>query len=156
MRLPLAAAVLALLVPLAAPAKKFPGAMDQLGPYKLGLTYDEMKILDGFKLDEKRSKPTENLVSAKIIDKRILGTPTIQRFTFKSGKLIRVSIIFHPPEQYPEETVKAWLIGQWGDPGSKETVDKEQHYMWQFHHTLGALLPADGDRWMASLMDTRD
>ena len=156
MRLRLGAAALALLLPLAAPAKKFEAAMEQLGPYKLGSTYEEIKRLDGFKVDEKRSKPAENLVSAKIIDKRVLGTPTIQRFTFKNGRLLRVSIIFHPPEQYPEQTVKAWLVGQWGDPGPKQSVDKEMHYMWQFQNTLGALLPADGHRWMASLMDTRD
>ena len=108
------------------------------------------------KHDEKRSKPEENLVSAKIIDARILGAMTIQRFTFKSGKLIRVSIIFHPPEKYLEETVRAWLVEQWGDPGPRETVEKEQRYLWQFQHSLGVILPADGNRWMASLADTRD
>lgn len=156
MRLRLAAAALAALVPLAAPAKKFDSIMEQLGPYKLGSTYEEMKSLTGFKLDEKRSKPEENLVSAKIVDPRILGTMTIQRFTFKSGKLVRVSIIFHPPEKYPEETVRAWLVGQWGAPGPKETFEKEQHYLWQFQHSLGVILPADGNRWMASLADTRN
>ena len=156
MRLRLAAAALAALVPLAAPAKKFETALWQLGPYTLGTSYEEMKGLAGFKLDEKRSKPEENLVSAKIIDSRILGAMTIQRFTFKSGKLIRVSIIFHPPDKYTEEVVKAWLVEQWGDPGPKEIIDKEERYLWSFPHTLGVILPADGNRWMASLADTRD
>ena len=156
MRAHLIAIVLAVLASPAVSADMKQTVMEKLGPYKLGTSYEEMKDLSGFKLDEKRSEPEKNLVSAKIIDKRILDTPTIQRFTFKTGRLIRVSIIFHPPERYPEEAVKQWLIAQWGDPGDREKIDNELHYVWHFQHSLGVILPSDGNRWMVSLMESQD
>jgi len=135
-------------------AKKVDVDLQQIDRYQLGTAYDEMKNLPGFKLDEKRSDPSQGLVSAKIIDKGVANTPTVQRFMFKNGKLIRISIIFHPPETWTEEAVKRWLTKQWGDPGEKEKIDNEMHYLWRAPKSLGMILPADGGRSMASLMLT--
>jgi hypothetical protein len=141
-----------LLVSSSVQAKKIDTNLQHIGQYVLGTEYDAMKGLAGFKLDEKRSEPDKGIVSAKIIDRSVSNTPTIQRFTFKNGILIRVSIIFHPPQTWTEEAVKNWLVRQWGDPGEKELADGEQHYLWRAPKSLGVILPADGGRWMASLM----
>src|SRR5207302_10813892 len=125
-----------------------------LGPYKLGTPYDEMKSLAGFKLDEKRTDPKQDIVAGKIIDKRILGIPTIQRLIFKHGKLYRISIIFGPPQpEWTEERVKGWLIQQgWPDPGAKAKLKDGENYVWEFRANIAMILPADGGRWMASIM----
>jgi hypothetical protein len=130
--------------------------LQQLGPYHLGASYDSLKTLSGFKLDETRTNPAENIVAAKIIDKSVANTMTIQRFTFKNGRLIRISIIFHPPDTWTEDAVKAWLVPQWGDPGVKELCDSKDSprcYAWRAPKSLGVILPADGGRHMASLME---
>ncbi|GAC1651742.1 MAG: hypothetical protein NVS9B12_00410 [Vulcanimicrobiaceae bacterium] len=142
---------------LASPASATQTVVDlqQLGPYHLGVSYDSLKTLPGFTLDEKRSDPAENIVAAKIIDKSIANTPTIQRFTFKSGYLVRISIIFHPPDIWTEDAVKAWLIPQWGDPGVKESCgsDAPPCYTWRAPRSIGFILPADGGRSMAQLRE---
>ena len=139
-------------VALAANATKIDKAVDTLGPYRLGTPYEELKSLAGFKLDEKRTKPTEDLVAGKIIDRRILEIPTIQRLIFKHGKLYRISVIFGPTE-WTEERVKTWVMGQgWGDPGPKAVVKDGANYVWEFQKNIAMILPADGGRWMASIM----
>ncbi len=147
----LALGVLLAAVPYRAQAGKLDSVVEQIGPYKLGTSYEAMKNLAGFTLDKGRTDPERGIVSAKIIDKRIANTSTIQRFTFRQGRLMRVSIIFHPPQRWTEEAVKGWLLSQWGDPGPKEKVKDELLYIWKMKTTLGMVLPADGGRWMASI-----
>src|SRR2546421_8184630 len=133
MRLPLLIALLSLAA-LEARATKFDQPVDSLGPYRLGTPYDELKVLAGFKLDEKRTDPKEDIVAGKIIDKRILGIPTIQRLICKHGKLYRISIIFGPPSpEWTEERVKGWLMQQgWPDPGAKSKLKDGETYVWEF------------------------
>jgi len=143
--------VLLAAVPYRAQAGKLDRVVEQIGPYKLGTSYEVMKNQAGFSLDKDRSHPEQGIVTAKIIDKRIANTRTIQRFTFRQGQLMRVSIIFHPPQQWTEEAVKGWLLSQWGDPGPKEKFEEELRYIWKMKTTLGVVRPADGGRWMASI-----
>src|SRR3989442_12489507 len=80
-------------VPYRAQAGKLDRVVEQIGPYKLGTSYEVMKNLAGFSLDKDRSHPEQGIVTAKIIDKRIPNTRTIQRFTFRQGQLILASSI---------------------------------------------------------------
>ncbi len=144
------ATVLAAL-PYRAQAIKLDKVVEQIGPYKLGTSYEVMKNLAGFTLDKGRTHPEQGIVAAKIIDKRIANTRTIQRFTFRQGQLARVSIIFHPPQQWTEEAVRGWLLSQWGNPGPKEKVGDQLIYVWKMRTTYAVILPADGGRWMASI-----
>ena len=124
--------------------------LDRLGPYALGTTYDELKAMPGFEADEKRTDAAGQLAAGRIIDKKILGVPTIQRLVCKAGKLRRVSVIFGPVE-VTEELAKGWAARSWGDPGAKKTIGDSQHYVWQVPGRLAMVLPADGGRWMVSL-----
>ncbi len=154
----LAALAAALLLPLAADAGKIDREQLALGPYALGTPYESLKSLAGFKLDDKRTEPDKGIVAAKIIDRRVLSTPTIQRLIFKNGKLMRISIIFGQAAEWTEPRVKAWLVEQgWGDPGVKEKFsDGTESYAWHFKNALGMILPADGGRTMASIMTNDD
>ena len=143
--------VLLAAVPYRAQAGKLDRVVEQIGPYKLGTSYEVMKNLAGFSLDKDRSHPEQGIVTAKIIDKRIANTRTIQRFAFRQGQLMRVSIIFHPPQQWTEEAVKGWLLSQWGDPAPKEKFEDELRYIWKMKTTLGVVRPAGGGRWIASI-----
>ena len=124
--------------------------LDRLGPYALGTTYDELKAMPGFEADEKRTDAAGQLAAGRIIDKKVLGVPTIQRLVCKAGKLQRVSVIFGPVE-ITEELAKGWAARSWGDPGAKKIIGDSQHYVWQVPGRLAMVLPADGGRWMVSL-----
>lgn len=127
-------------------------AVDKLGPYTLGTTYNALKELTGFRDDPGRSKPEEDVRAAKVIGKNLFNTPTIQRFTFKHDRLIRVSIIFHPPAEWPEERVKRMVAEQWGEPGPKQKLGDSSQPIYFWKGSIGwlVILPADGGRWMAS------
>ena len=124
--------------------------LEQLGPYRLGADYDSLKILPGFEVDEKRTDPAHDIQAGRIIDKRILEVPTIQRLIFKQKRLHRISIIFGSPD-ITEEMVKGWAAKQWGEPGPKRKVEDKDHYLWQAPGRVGMLMPADGGRAMVSL-----
>jgi hypothetical protein len=136
-----------------AAAKKVdnPLALDSIGPYRLGSSYDDLKKRPGYTEDPERTKPAEGIVAGKIIDKEIAGTPTVQRLIFKNGKLIRVSIIFFPPEKWNEEAVKAWCAAQWGDPGPREQVGDTALYVWDSPGTAAMIMSADKGMYMVSL-----
>ena len=135
----------------AARAKRLEKSLTTLGPYRLGTSYDEMQGRTGFTADPARSRPSQGELSAKIIDKKIADTPTIQRFTFRQGKLVRVSILFGDTA-WDEDRVKTYVAGQHGDPGEK--VDGK--YVWIGNDgNLVVVLFGDGGRWMASLVQRR-
>lgn len=127
--------------------------VDKLGPYHIGDTYyDDLKNLAGFTDDPTRSYPEKDIKAAKIIARNLWNTPTLQRFTFSHNKLVRVSIIFHPPSEWTEERVKRVVAEQWGDPGPKQKQGDDTVYLWQGAVGFIVILPADGGRWMASLV----
>ena len=77
-------------------------AVDGIAGYLIMTTrYSDLSGLTGFRDDPDRSYPEREVKSAKIIDKRLWNTPTIQRFAFYKDQLVRVSILFHSPEQWP-------------------------------------------------------
>lgn len=125
-------------------------AVDQLGPYRLGMTYNDLKGLTGFVEDPTRSRPAEDIKSAKIIARNLFNTPTIQRFTFRHDRLIRISIIFHPPDEWTEERVKRAVAEQWGQPDGRESSKGQMVYQWTGSTGRILIVPADGGRWMAT------
>lgn len=125
-------------------------AVAQLGPYKLGTTYNDLKGLAGFVDDPTRTNPAEDIKAAKIIARNLFNTPTIQRFFFRHDRLIRISIIFHPPEEWPEERVKRLVAEQWGQPDGRESFGGHMFYQWKGSTGRIVILPSVGGRWMAS------
>ncbi len=122
---------------------------NELGPYKLGMSFKEVQKLEGFAIDTGRSDAAKGIVAGKIISK-LFDQVTIQRFFFYKDKLYRATVIFGDPN-YTEEQVKQLVAKQWGDPGPKQLIGSSNCYAWEKNKSIVMILPADGGRHMVSM-----
>ncbi len=136
----------------AQPSKVSFGKVNKLGAYELGASFNDLKVLPGFKYDTGRSKPEKGINVGKIIDKNVFEQATIQRLTFHKNKLVRISIIMGDPK-YTEEQTKALVAKQYGDPGGKQMFGDNLMYMWPGSIGTIMILTADGGRQMVTLTD---